>query len=72
MKKESTKKLLIEAIKKLEDYKTELLLKDVIVKLEKLSHKKTIKKDKSGPKELIKKKMKYRVEKALRKEKDKK
>ena len=58
-KDENTQKLLIDVIKKLQDYKTDLLLKEATIKLEKLSsHKKNIKKDKSSPQEFIKKKMK--------------
>ena len=53
-----TKKMVKEAIRKLNEYNTELLLKEVKKKLDKLKMKK-IPKSKSDPKEFIKKKMKY-------------
>ncbi len=67
MKDIPTQKLLIEANKKLEKYKTDLLLDEVIKKLEKIVKKKERKKAKSSPREFIKKKMKYKVDKELKK-----
>ncbi len=67
MKEIPTGKLLVEANKKLQKYKTDLLLDEVSHKLQRILQTKQRKKAKSSPREFIKKKMKYKVDKELRK-----